>query len=66
MFGVRQSGILNFRIADIYQDADMLMQADKVCGQIVSDADWEEKEEYSELSSLLQRSVRNNIDFPGI
>lgn len=66
MFGVRQSGILNFRIADIYQDADMLTQADKVCGQITADETWEEKEEYRELSALLQRSVRNNIDFPGI
>ena len=66
MFGVRQSGILNFRIADIYQDADMLMQADKVCRGITSDEAWEEKEEYLQLSSLLKRSGRNNIDFPGI
>ncbi len=66
MFGVRQSGILNFRIADIYQDADMLMQADKVCRGITSDGAWEEKEEYLQLSSLLKRSGRNNIDFPGI
>ncbi len=66
MFGIRQSGILNFRIADIYQDADMLMEADKVCAQITADAAWEEREEYRELSALLQRSVRNNIDFPGI
>ena len=66
MFGVRQSGILNFRIADIYQDADMLMAADKACGQITADAAWEEREEYRELSALLAGSVRNNIDFPGI
>lgn len=66
MFGVRQSGILNFRIADIYQDADMLMAADEVCGQITADEAWEEREEYRELSALLMRSVRNNIDFPGI
>ncbi len=66
MFGVRQSGILNFRIADIYQDADMLMQADKVCRGITLDEAWEEKEEYLQLSSLLKRSGRNNIDFPGI
>jgi len=66
MFGVRQSGILNFRIADIYQDADMLMLADKACGQIAADGAWEESPEYRELAMLLQRSVRNNIDFPGI
>ena len=66
MFGIRQSGILNFRIADIYQDADMLMAADEVCGQITAEAFWEDREEYRELSALLVRSVRNNIDFPGI
>ncbi len=66
MFGVRQSGILNFRIADIYQDADMLMLADKACGEITAQEAWEEKPEYRELALLLQRSVRNNIDFPGI
>lgn len=66
MFGVRQSGILNFRIADIYQDADMLMAADETCGQITADPGWEQKEEYRELSALLGRTVRNNIDFPGI
>ena len=66
MFGIRQSGALNFRIADIYQDADMLMLADRVCGQITEDDAWEEKEEYLELAALLARSVRNNIDFPGI
>lgn len=66
MFGIRQSGALNFRIADIYQDADMLMLADRVCGQITEDAAWEEKKEYLELAALLERSVRNNIDFPGI
>lgn len=66
MFGVRQSGILNFKIADIYQDADMLMSADKICGRITADTDWQEREEYRELSLLLFRSVRNNIDFPGI
>ncbi len=66
MFGVRQSGILNFRIADIYQDADMLMQADQACGEITADKSWEEKEKYRPLAALLARSVRNNIDFPGI
>lgn len=66
MFGIRQSGILNFRIADIYQDADMLLAADKVCGQITADPSWEEKEEYRKLSAYLAGSIRNNIDFPGI
>lgn len=66
MFGVRQSGILNFKVADIYQDADMLAAADAACDKITEEEGWEEREEYLELSAYLARSLRNNIDFPGI
>ena len=58
LFGVRQSGAMNFRIADIYQDADMLALADKVCGQIVEDVAWEEREEYRALAEILQGQYR--------
>lgn len=66
MFGVRQSGALNFRIADIYQDADMLMIADKVCGQITKNAAWEKQEEYRALAEMIHRTAENNVDFMGI
>ncbi len=55
MFGIRQSGVLNFRIADIYQDADMLTCADKVCGRITGEKDWEKKPEYGALLDYLER-----------
>ena len=35
MFGVRQSGLLEFKLADIYQDADILKQASEAAGEIL-------------------------------
>lgn len=55
MFGIRQSGILNFRIADIYQDADMLMLADKACHQIIEERAFETKAEYAPLMAYLEK-----------
>ncbi len=34
LFGIRQSGELDFRLADIYQDADLLSKADEAAGMI--------------------------------
>lgn len=34
LFGIRQSGELNFRLADIYQDASILMDANEAAGKI--------------------------------
>ena len=61
LFGVQQSGILHFGIADIYQDADMLMAADKVCGEIVKEECWEEKEEYRALAEMSRKTGGNHI-----
>lgn len=35
LFGVRQSGLLEFKLADIYQDADILKQASEAAGEIL-------------------------------
>lgn len=55
LFGIRQSGIMNFQIADIYQDADVLTAADKICAEIMEDADWEKKAENKALTEYLRR-----------
>ena len=36
LFGIRQSGLLEFRIGDIYQDSDMLKQAGEAASEILS------------------------------
>ncbi len=37
LFGVRQSGMMNFRLADIYADADLLALANEAAGRILSE-----------------------------
>lgn len=36
LFGIRQSGLLEFKIGDIYQDADILKTASEAAGEILS------------------------------
>lgn len=35
LFGVRQSGMLDFRLADVYSDADVLQQANEAVGDLL-------------------------------
>ncbi len=56
MFGIRQSGDMNFQIADIYQDADVLALADKACGRLMEIPEWENREEYRALAEYLERA----------
>lgn len=37
LFGIRQSGVLEFKIADIYQDASILQDASKEAGRILQE-----------------------------
>ena len=40
LFGIRQSGLLEFKLGDIYQDADILKAASETASEILSlDAD---------------------------
>ncbi len=36
LFGIRQSGLLEFKLGDIYQDADILKSASEAAGMILS------------------------------
>ena len=45
LFGIRQSGLMNFKIADIYQDAKLLQQANEA-------ADWLLKTKHEWLKKL--------------
>ncbi|MCD7885259.1 MAG: ATP-dependent DNA helicase RecG [Lachnospiraceae bacterium] len=37
IFGIRQSGLMNFQVADIYQDADILQQANEAAERILAE-----------------------------
>ncbi|MCR5526979.1 MAG: ATP-dependent DNA helicase RecG [Lachnospiraceae bacterium] len=47
-FGIRQSGLMNFRIADVYNDADMLKAASEYVKEISDDT----KEALNELAAM--------------
>ncbi|MBS5131689.1 MAG: ATP-dependent DNA helicase RecG [Lachnospiraceae bacterium] len=41
LFGIRQSGLMNFRLGDVYQDAKILKMANEAASEIIkADPDW--------------------------
>lgn len=59
LFGVRQSGMLDFALADIYSDADTLKQANEAIGKLLKEDPKLQREENASLKrryeQLLQR-----------
>lgn len=43
LFGIRQSGLMDFRIGDIYQDAAILQMANEACDEFMNNPEWMEK-----------------------
>lgn len=59
-FGIRQSGSLHFRLADVFQDAELLVQCSGDVDQIL--AAWEvDNTQYPALKQML--ALRNQVDF---
>lgn len=54
LFGIRQSGILDFKIADVFQDASLLQAASEDASRILA--------EDPELSSPIHSGLRRRID----
>ncbi len=55
LFGIRQSGLMNFKIADVYQDAKILKQANEAADWLLNtDHEWLKKlPKYEEPSSVI-------------
>lgn len=58
MFGIRQSGSLEFRLADIYQDAKILRQADRAVEDLLR--------KKGGMTGDLGLSLPYMVDFAGI
>ncbi|HJB81808.1 MAG TPA: ATP-dependent DNA helicase RecG [Candidatus Mediterraneibacter intestinavium] len=57
LFGIRQSGIMDFKLGDVFQDSVILKQAAEAAGEMLK-ADPELKSpEYARLSSALERYI---------
>ena len=58
LFGIRQSGILEFKLGDVFQDAKVLQSASEAAGWFLScDPDLKEPE-HGPLSKRLERYLR--------
>lgn len=66
LFGLRQSGIMNFELADIYTDAPVLQQASEAADRLLSgDPDFRE-ERNRELLHVLEKAESKAVDFRSI
>ena len=63
LFGIRQSGLLEFKLGDIYQDADILKAASETASEILSlDADLslpQNEELQRRLSAYMKEDLQN-------
>ncbi len=58
LFGVRQSGVLDFSLADVYSDADVLQQANEAAGALLSRDPQLELPEHAALKAQYDALVR--------
>ena len=66
LFGVKQSGILEFAIADIFRDADIMKKASEAAGEIL-ELDFDlELPQNQELKRMLQQYSSRQIDDIGL
>ncbi len=63
LFGIRQSGAMEFKIADIYQDAGLLKKISVTVDRMLSEDRMLESEKYARLKQYLNENAGNFIDF---
>ena len=66
LFGIRQSGLLEFKLADIYQDAAVLKEASIVADKILEKDPHLDSEEYKGLKNKLELYAKEQMKQPGI
>lgn len=54
LFGIRQSGLMDFRIGDIFQDADVLQMANEAAGRIMAEDPGLGMEKHAKLKKRLE------------
>ena len=61
LFGIRQSGILDFKLGDVYQDAKLLQKASDAANEILEQDPLLEKEEHKNLKMHLKTYMIQGI-----
>ncbi len=62
LFGIRQSGLMDFKIGDIYQDADLLKAAGEYADRVLEEDEGLEKPEHAMLGKYME-NLLNSVDF---
>ena len=55
LFGIRQSGIMDFKVGDVFQDSLILRQAAEAAGEILREDSKMEKTENARLFAALEK-----------
>lgn len=63
LFGIRQSGDMEFKIADIYQDSGLLKKVSMTVDDIMNEDENLETEKYASIKRYLEQNQANFIDF---
>ena len=63
LFGIRQSGDLNFELGDIYTDASILQSASDETDELLSNDPELDSAENESIKCILDKSDENSIDF---
>lgn len=66
LFGIRQSGLLEFQMADIYRDASVMKDASEAAGEILSLDPELTLEQHIPLQIMLERYVNRQLDDIGL
>ena len=63
LFGIRQSGQMGFKLADIYEDSVLIMRISEVIDNIIRDDPNLEKPDNRQLQIHFKQNINNLIDF---
>lgn len=66
LFGIRQSGIMNFKVVDIYRDSSLLMQVRKLVEDLLMDDPDLTAKEHESIRGWLSLNFGNLVDFRSI
>lgn len=61
LFGIRQSGILDFKLGDVFQDSQVLQQASEVANLILEEDPQLENEKYESLKQQVQKIIQGGM-----
>ncbi len=61
LFGIRQSGVLDFQLGDVFQDANVLQKASEAAQDLLKDDPNLEKEENHNLKTYLQFYMKEGL-----